>query len=86
MFRFDKAEIINDIAVQKCSPRYALWPDPKPDWWFNLSKPYCSKPFLNIVGRPLFAELAILNALQDEGWTGYLEGQLGRLLPTSLPA
>jgi hypothetical protein len=35
MFRFDKTELINDIAVQKCCPRYVLWPDPKPDWWLN---------------------------------------------------
>jgi hypothetical protein len=71
--------------VQKCSPRYVLWPDPKPDWWFNLSKPYRSKPLLNIVGKPLFAELAILKALQDEGWIGYWRDNWGGFFRQAFP-
>jgi hypothetical protein len=85
MFRFDKSELINDIAVQKCSPRHVLWPDPKPDWWFNLSSPYRSKPLLNIVGKPLFAELAILKALQDEGWIGYWRDNWGGCFRQAFP-
>jgi hypothetical protein len=53
-----------DVRVPKTSPLFNAWTGEP------ISDRYGNKPLLNFKGQPVFAELAILVALQSDGWQG----------------
>jgi len=52
------------IHVSKTSPKFQRWSGEK------FQNTYGGKAVINIAGEPFFAELAILRAFQNDGWTG----------------
>ena len=50
--------------VSKATPRFREWRGPR------IEGPFASKPHIEAGGAPVFAEVAILQALEAEGWSG----------------
>lgn len=52
------------VEVPKATPTFCGWAGEP------IGDTYRGKPILNFTGEPVFAELAILRALQNAGWNG----------------
>lgn len=52
------------IEIPKTTPFFSLWTGEP------IKDRYGNKPLLNFNGQPVFAELAILGVLQNDGWQG----------------
>lgn len=54
----------HDVAIPLIRPTFSRWDGPP------VEDDYGGKPVLDHDGEPLFAELAILRLLEEEGWEG----------------
>lgn len=62
------------VTVPKATPAFCRWPDHREP----LKETFGGKPVLSFGGRPMFAELVILNMFLDAGWHGrWVEAYLG---------
>ena len=63
---FEKLELPSGATsmVPKATPRFREWRGAR------IEGPFASKPHVEVDGAPMFAELAILQALEEAGWTG----------------
>ena len=55
-----------EIEIPKATPTFYPWPDHRPP----LTETFGGKPVLSFGGRPMFAELVVLNMFLDAGWQG----------------
>lgn len=56
----------SSVAVPKTTPSFCRWPDHRKP----MKETFGGKPVLSFGGRPMFAELVILNMFLDAGWHG----------------